>query len=159
RHEEDVDNSERGLEHQLQHHRHREQEHRLAQRDARVVRAGPADGVADLGPEGSCLARFRRHPKASPSTSGAGLEKCSCRYFSPSSQNSVTTVRNSGCRSRTRRAATRWAPELGPHSRPCRRASRRISAIASPLSTDSVSSTSDALRAKMPGTKDRKSVV
>jgi hypothetical protein len=67
--------------------------------------------------------------------------KYSCRYFSPSSQNIVTTVFNSGKLLRIRRAASMCAPELGPHSRPYRRASRFISATASTLDTDSTSFT------------------
>ena len=42
-------------------------------------------------------------------------------YFSPSSQNSVTMFSSSGCASWTRRAATRFAPLLGPTNSPCSR--------------------------------------
>jgi hypothetical protein len=39
-------------------------------------------------------------------------------YFSPSSQKNVTMCRRSGYRARSSRAATRCAPELGPHEQP-----------------------------------------
>ena len=68
------------------------------------------------------------------------------RYFSPSSQQIVTTVDTPGTSSRRRRAATKFAPELGPTSSPCSRASRRISVIASSLCTAITRSTNELYR-------------
>src|SRR6266536_366459 len=74
-------------------------------------------------------------------------------YFSPSSQKNVTMCRRLGLRACSWRAATRCAPELGPTNSPSCRARRRISPIATSLSTATISSMTCRCRAKMPGTK------